>query len=232
MADQVPEPGGRRVDARRRRRVLLPALAVVLALTGGGLVWAGVTHKPGPDPVAAAGSIPAPATKTPPPTTPTGRPAPRPTVPLPRSTPVSIQVPSIGVDGSLLSLGLNPDRTVESPKDFSRAGWYDYGPTPGEAGASVILGHIDSYRGPAVFYRLSKLTPGAEIHIRRSDGRTATFTVDALRQYPKSRFPAEDVYGAVEYAGLRLVTCGGDFDRAARSYLDNIVAYAHLTGTS
>ncbi|WP_328647120.1 class F sortase [Amycolatopsis sp. NBC_00348] len=230
MADQVPEPGGRQADARRRRRALLPALAVVLALTGGGLVWAGVTHKPAQAPVAAAGSVPAPTTTTPPPTT--GRPPTRPTVPLPRSTPVSIQVPSIGVDGSLLSLGLNPDRTVESPKDFSRAGWYDYGPTPGEAGASVILGHIDSYRGPAVFYRLSKLTPGAEIHIGRSDGKTATFTVDALRQYPKSRFPAEDVYGAVEYAGLRLVTCGGEFDRAARSYLDNIVAYAHLTGTS
>ncbi len=212
--------------------MLLPALAVVLALAGGGLVWAGVTHESGQAPVAAAGSIPAPATKTPPPTTPTARPAPRPTVPLPRSTPVSIQVPSIGVDSSLLSLGLNPDRTVESPKDFSRAGWYDYGPTPGEAGASVILGHIDSYRGPAVFYRLSKLTPGAEIRVRRSDGKTATFTVDALRQYPKSRFPAADVYGAVEYAGLRLVTCGGEFDRAARSYLDNIVAYAHLTGTS
>jgi hypothetical protein len=93
-------------------------------------------------------------------------------------------------------------------------------------------GNIDSYRGPAVFYRLSKLGPGGQIQVLRGDGKTATFTVDAKRQYPKSSFPANDVYGAVDYAGLRLVTCGGEFDRTARSYLDNIVVYAHLTGTT
>ncbi|WP_410627896.1 class F sortase [Amycolatopsis sp. cmx-8-4] len=227
--------GGRHVDSRRRRRVLLLALALVLAVVGGGLVWIGVTRTSGPEPVASAGSIPPPTTMTVAATSApvtTGPAAPRPPVPLSRSTPVSLQVPSIGVSSSLLSLGLNPDRTVEAPKDFSKAGWYDKGPTPGEAGASVILGHIDSYRGPAVFSRLAKLGPGDQIDVLRSDGRTATFMVDAKRQYPKSRFPANDVYGAVEYAGLRLVTCGGEFDRAARSYLDNIVVYAHLTGTT
>ncbi|MCR6490673.1 class F sortase [Amycolatopsis sp. OK19-0408] len=221
--------GGRRRTVRR----LLLALVVVLALAGGVLIWVGVTRPSGPGSVASVGSIPAPTTtlSTSDPTT-TAPPVSRSPVPLSRSAPVSLRVPSIGVSSSLLSLGLNPDRTVESPKDFGKAGWYDLGPTPGEVGASVILGHIDSYRGPAVFYRLSKLGPGDQILVLRGDGKTAAFTVDAKRQYPKSGFPANDVYGAVDYAGLRLVTCGGEFDRAARSYLDNIVVYAHFTGTT
>ncbi|MDQ7810711.1 class F sortase [Amycolatopsis sp. A133] len=228
MPDADPVKAGAGGRHRNARRLLL-ALAVVLALAGGGLIWAGVTRTSGPDPVASVGSIPVPATAvtTSDPTA-TARPVARPPVPLPRSAPVSLRVPSIGVSSPLLSLGLNPDRTVESPKDFGKAGWHDKGPTPGEVGASVILGHIDFYRGPAVFFRLSKLAPGDRIEVLRGDGKTATFTVDAKRQYPKSRFPAKDVYGAVEYAGLRLVTCGGEFDRTARSYLDNIVVYAHL----
>ncbi len=220
--------GGRRRTVRR----LLFALLAVLALVGCGLIRAGITRPSGPDPVASVGSIPAPTTAVSSAPTFTAPPVSRPPVPLSRSVPVSIRVPSIGVSSPLLSLGLNPDRTVEAPKDFSKAGWYDKGPTPGEAGASVILGHIDSYRGPAVFYRLSKLGPGDRIDVLRGDGKTATFTVDAKRQYPKTRFPANDVYGAVEYAGLRLVTCGGEFDHTARSYLDNIVVYAHFTGTT
>ncbi|WP_103355975.1 class F sortase [Amycolatopsis sp. CA-128772] len=232
MPDADPVKAGAGGRHRNARRHLL-ALTVVLTLAGGGLIWAGVTRTSGPDPVASVGSIPGPTTAvtTSDPTT-TVPPVSRSPVPLSRSAPVSLRVPSIGVSSSLLSLGLNADRTVESPKDFSKAGWYDKGPTPGEAGASVILGHIDSYRGPAVFYRLSKLGPGDRIDVLRDDGKTATFAVDAKRQYPKTRFPANDVYGAVEYAGLRLVTCGGEFDRTARSYLDNIVVYAHLTATT
>ncbi|MEC3982526.1 class F sortase [Amycolatopsis sp. H20-H5] len=232
------ETGGRHSDARRSRphsaRAILLAVALVLGLGGGGLIWTGVTRATGPEqPTSTTSSpIPLPVAPSPVNTSAQASPSPAPTVPLPRSTPVSIQVPSIGVNSALLSLGLNPDQTVEAPKDFSKAGWYDYGPTPGEAGASVILGHIDSYRGPAVFYRLSKLNPGDQIVVTRNDGSTATFTADTRRQYPKSQFPANDVYGAVDYAGLRLVTCGGQFDGKARSYLDNIVVYAHLTATT
>lgn len=232
----VDESGGRE-SARRtpRLRAILLAVAVVLGLTGGGLIWAGVDTPAGQAPVAAAGTIPpdVPAVAAPvaPPTAPSVAP-PVPQVaadPMSRSTPVSVQVPSIGVDSTLLSLGLNADHTVEVPKDFSKAGWYDKGPTPGEAGAAVILGHIDSYRGPAVFYRLSQLKPGDQVQVTRRDGKTATFTVDARREYPKTQFPSKDVYGAVDYAGLRLITCGGAFDSKAKSYLDNIVIYAHLT---
>ncbi|MEC3980382.1 class F sortase [Amycolatopsis sp. H20-H5] len=229
---------GGRHDARRPRlRVILLVVALVLGISGVGMLWAGVTWQPGQAAVAAAGEIPRadvpisapPSTSVP--TTEAAAPVvPQvPADPLSRSLPVSVKVPRIGVDSTLLSLGLNPDRTVEVPKDFSKAGWYDYGPTPGEQGASVILGHIDSFRGPAVFYKLSQLVPGDLVQVTRRDGTTANFTVDARRQYPKKQFPAKDVYGKVDYAGLRLVTCGGQFDSKARSYLDNIVVYAHLS---
>ncbi|ALG06277.1 hypothetical protein AOZ06_04435 [Kibdelosporangium phytohabitans] len=208
-------------------------VAIVLGISGGSLIWAGVTWRSGQAPVAPAGSVPAPvvipqasSAAAAPPITPGA------TIPMPRSVPESVRIPSIGVHSKLLTLGLNPDRTVEDPADFGMAGWYAYGPTPGEAGASVILGHIDSFRGPAVFYRLAALNPGDQVLVQRSDGTTATFTVDARRQYPKSQFPAAEVYGAVGHAGLRLVTCGGRFDRKARSYLDNVVVYAHLTATA
>jgi hypothetical protein len=220
-------------------RAVLLVVAIVLGISGGGLIWAGVSQPSGVEPVAAAGDIPLSAADisvTPPVSTDAATPsssAPAARVAagaLSRSLPVSVQVPSIGVDSTLLSRGLNPDKTVEVPKDFSKAGWYHNGPTPGEMGSSVILGHIDSARdGPAVFFKLAKLTPGDQVLVKRTDGKTATFTVDARRQYPKAQFPAKEVYGPVDYPGLRLITCGGQFDSNARSYLDNIVIYAHLT---
>ncbi|HEV7978997.1 class F sortase [Amycolatopsis sp.] len=224
-----------------RVRTILLVVAVVLGLSGTGLIWTGVTRPVGLEPVAEAGTIPeAGAVIADPPaeapveeSQPSASPAPRAVAtPLGRSAPVSIEAPSIGVTSTLLSLGLNQDRTVEVPKDFSKAGWYRNGPTPGETGASVILGHVDSVRGPAVFFQLAKLKPGDKVRVKRSDGKTATFTVDARRQYPKAKFPAKDVYGEVDYPGLRLVTCGGEFDSKARSYLDNIVVYAHLSATT
>jgi sortase (surface protein transpeptidase) len=224
-----------------RVRTILLVVAIVMGLGGAGLIWTGVTRPVGLEPVAEVGTIPQPgAVLADPPaeapaeeSQPSASPAPRAVAtPLARSTPVSIEVPSIGMTSTLLSLGLNQDKTVEVPKDFSKAGWYRNGPTPGQKGASVILGHVDSFRGPAVFFQLSKLKPGDKVRVKRSDGKTATFTVDARRQYPKAKFPAKDVYGAVDYAGLRLVTCGGEFDSKARSYLDNIVVYAHLSATT
>jgi sortase (surface protein transpeptidase) len=232
------DPAGLPPRTRRIRTILL-VVAIVLGIGGGGLIWTGVTRPAGQAPVVAEGSIPV-AGASPEDLPAEGAAAPEPSAPaaaapgvvaqpMKRSVPVSVEVPSIGVDSTLISLGLNPDRTVEVPKDFSKAGWYTKGPTPGEAGASVILGHIDSFRGPAVFFKLSKLNPGDQVRVKRSDGTTATFTVDARREYPKTAFPSKEVYGAVAYAGLRLITCGGEFDSKARSYLDNIVVYAHLT---
>ncbi|WP_235875313.1 class F sortase [Saccharopolyspora aridisoli] len=144
------------------------------------------------------------------------------------SPPVFLRIPTINVETGLTSLGLNPDRSVEVPTDFGQAGWYRGGPSPGEQGPAAILGHIDSHDGPAVFYRLDQLRPNDPILVTRADGTTATFRVDALGQHPKDAFPTERVYGPTQHAALRLITCGGRFDTATRSYDDNIVVYAHL----
>jgi sortase (surface protein transpeptidase) len=107
------------------------------------------------------------------------------------------------------------------------AGWYQDSVTPGEDGPAVILGHVDSARsGPAVFYRLGSLRPGDQITVRRADGSTAAFTVTAAARYAKNHFPTADVYGRLPYPGLRLITCGGSFDRSRGSYRDNIVIFA------
>lgn len=139
-----------------------------------------------------------------------------------------MQIPSLDINSTLLKLGRDPDLAIQVPKDYDRAGWYIYGPTPGEVGAAIILGHVDSKAGPAVFYRLGELRPGDRIRVRRADKTTATFRVDGVRQYAKKRFPSKRVFGSVDYPGLRLITCGGRFDTTARSYDDNIVVYAQL----
>ena len=145
-----------------------------------------------------------------------------------------IDVPAIGATSELLQLGLNPDGTAEVPplaRD-SQAGWYRGSPSPGEVGPSVILGHVDSAEyGPGVFFRLGDLRQGDQIAVDRSDGSTAVFTVDRVASFPKNDFPTLEVYGNTDRAELRLITCGGDFAPSARSYLDNIVVFASLTGS-
>lgn len=158
-------------------------------------------------------------------------PVPRGARALPRSMPVRLDIPAIGVHSTLLRLGLNPDHTVQVPplaRD-SRAGWYRYSPTPGQLGPAVILGHVDSARyGPGVFYRLGTLRRGEVVDVTRADGRVARFRVDRVAQFPKAQFPTAQVYGNVDHAALRLVTCGGTFDRSSGSYEDNIVVFAEL----
>jgi hypothetical protein len=151
---------------------------------------------------------------------------------LPPSRPVRLDVPSIGVSaGDLLGLGTEPDGSLEVPKDFTRAGWWTPGPTPGQFGPAVIAGHVDSNRGPAVFYRLGELRPGADVRVTRADGSVARFTVDRVARYAKDEFPTAQVYGnTTNRAELRLITCGGDFDRRTGHYVDNVVAFAHLVG--
>ena len=152
---------------------------------------------------------------------------------LPRSAPTTISIPRIGVNADVMTLGVNPDGSVQVPplEQAQRAGWYSPGPSPGEVGNAVIVGHVDSAKlGPAVFFKLGTLKRGDTITIARQDGRTATFTVDSVKSYPKTSFPSELVYGAGDRPSLRVVTCGGVFDRSARSYLDNIIVFATLTG--
>lgn len=149
---------------------------------------------------------------------------------LPRSTPVTLDIPSIDVHSVVYDVGLNPDGSLEVPAPgplYDSAAWYRYSPTPGELGPAVIEGHLDSPTGPSVFYRLGELTPGAEVLIRRSDGRVLTFEVTGLREYPKAEFPTAEVYGNLDHPGLRLLTCGGSWN-PDDGYRDNVVVFARL----
>lgn len=149
---------------------------------------------------------------------------------LPPSPPVLLEIPRIGVRTALMLLGKNPDQTLETPPldRAQEAGWYRYGPTPGARGPSVIVGHVDSTSGPAVFYRLGDLRPGETVRVLRKDGRTAVFDIDSVEKVAKDHFPTQKVYGDLPYAGIRLVTCGGGFNRGTGHYVDNIIAYGHL----
>ena len=144
--------------------------------------------------------------------------------------PVSVAVPSVGINSKLVRLGLRKDRTMQVPSDDDLAGWYVHGPQPGEVGPAIIAGHVDSTRGPAVFFHLRDLARGDRIEVGRADGSVAVFQVNTVEQYSKHRFPTAKVYGDLDHAGLRLITCGGDFDRSRGHYPDNIVVYASLTG--
>jgi sortase (surface protein transpeptidase) len=143
--------------------------------------------------------------------------------------PTRIRVPRIGVDSALEKLGKAKDGTIELPAVPSHAGWYDQGPRPGAPGPAVIIGHVDWDHGPAVFYRLRELNPGDEITVQRQDGSRVVFTVRQVSQYEKAKFPADSVYGPLDHPELRLITCGGTFDRIHRTYRGNVVVYATLT---
>ena len=158
---------------------------------------------------------------------------PPPAAPLPAPPPPTVvRIPSIGVDSPLVDLGLNPDGTLEVPDDFSLAGWYVHRPVPGEPGPAVIAGHIDSKTGPAVFYKLPELAPGALVEVGRADGSVARFEVVTREQHDKDSFPTERVYGPTQSSELRLITCGGDFDRSSGHYVDNVVVFARLLNVS
>jgi hypothetical protein len=147
---------------------------------------------------------------------------------LSASRPVRVQIPSIGVDSELMDLGLQGDGTLEVPATGFPAGWFTGGPTPGERGPAVIAGHVDWGGSPGVFYDLRKVAVGDAITVLRADGGTADFRVTEVGQFAKDVFPTAAVYGDLDHAGLRLITCGGAFDSAARSYLDNTVVFADL----
>ena len=150
------------------------------------------------------------------------------------STPTQIEIPAIGVRAPIMSVGRSSDGTVQVPPldNHNLAAWYDGSVLPGQDGSSVILGHVDTYQGPSVFYDIKNLRRGDTIDVVRADGGTAVFTVIGVEKAAKSNFPTDDVYDNVSYPALRLITCGGPFDQARGSYLDNIVVYAYLTGVA
>ncbi len=207
--------------AGRRTAAVLLTLGVVAV--GAGVTGLLVTRHPQTVPVAAVHAFPAP----------TGSIV---AVPL-RGTatvarPVSLEIPSIGVKTRLIHLGLNSDGSLQVPPltEIAVAGWYTGSPRPGATGSAVIAGHIDSYKGQGVFYRLRYLKRGARVYVRRADGSLAAFQVTVVRKYAKDKFPTDAVYGPVPDPELRLITCGGTFDPSTRSYLSNVVVYATEVG--
>lgn len=145
--------------------------------------------------------------------------------------PVRVRVPTVGIDAPVGPLFVDENGVLPPPESFDATGWWHDGPEPGEAGPAVIAGHVDSYRGPAVFSRLGEIDQGDEIFVDRADGSTITFVAQRTEQHPKDDFPTEAVYSDTSGSTLRLITCGGDFDEEDGRYLDNIIVYATV-GTS
>lgn len=219
-------PGAARPARHRIASFALIAGIIVVIGAGGGLIWASQTGHP----AMAAGTahhqaLPASAT----------RPvheflaAPVSAPPPPQAAkPVSLTIPAIGVHTTLIRLGIAGDGTLQVPSTTAVAGWFTGSPRPGDTGAAVIAGHVDSYKGPGVFFRLRLLRPGDEVSVKRADGSTARFRVTSVRQYYKTQFPTLSVYGTVPDSELRLITCGGTFDAQTGHYLSNVVVSAQL----
>lgn len=143
--------------------------------------------------------------------------------------PATLEVPAIGVHtGQIVDLGLTSTGELEVPKDAVTTGWFTGSPAPGDIGPAVLAAHVDYNQVPGTFNRLKDLDAGDQARVRRADGSTAVFTVYRVAHYPKSAFPTNEVYGDTAGPELRLITCGGEFDRATHNYEDNIVAYARL----
>ncbi|MFI0272016.1 class F sortase [Streptomyces luteogriseus] len=212
------------------------------------------TRTEGPHPggaVTSAPRTPAPRTpdpaKSPPrprPTAAAPRPAPEPAAPavrkprppaglrpLPRSRATRLFIPYLRLDAPVMDLGLDRDRRLTAPPDDDPklVGWYRHGASPGEQGTAVAVGHLDTDSGPAVFAGLPELKRGRIVKARRADGRIAVYTVDKVKSYEKAHFPSQEVYGARGRPELRLITCGGSYDRR-KGYSGNVVVFAHLTG--
>ncbi|MFB7404933.1 class F sortase [Streptomyces rubiginosohelvolus] len=219
--------------SHRRRTFVLTTAVTALLLTGGLLLGLGIGRQQ-PAPPAAEnkpGASEPPAVRMPSAGAETAGPSGggQRTEALSASRPLSITIPAIDVTSPLEDLGLGKNRAMETPRDPDKAGWYTPGPTPGSVGPSVIAGHVTWDGAPAVFFKLTELDPGDRIDVRRADGSTAAFTVDRTAVYPKDEFPTVEVYRNLDHAGLRLITCGGEYSASDSRYADNVVVYATLT---
>ncbi|MBY8865811.1 MULTISPECIES: class F sortase [Streptomyces] len=228
MSVQQPsqnEQSGTRHRGPHRRRLLWPAAAVGLGLvlihnSLGTTTQASLPYPARPKTVASAAPRPK-ASASP------DGPA------LPRSEPKRISIPDIGVDAPFTNLSIGTSGQLNAPPadDTNLVGWFQGGVSPGERGASIVVGHVDTKTGPAVFAGLSTLEPGSDIDITRADGTVANFKVDALDTFSKADFPDDEVYADTPDAELRLITCGGPYDRTAQDYEANLVVFAHLDST-
>ncbi|MFI7100233.1 class F sortase [Streptomyces sp. NPDC050161] len=153
--------------------------------------------------------------------------------PLPAARPLRVTVPAAGIDAPLTALRLDAHGTLQAPpvRPGNLAGWYRGGTAPGARGTALIAGHVDTDEGPAAFHDLGSLKKRSTVEVRRADGRTAVFSVDAVEVYRGDDFPDAKVYGPSRRAELRLITCGGGFDGQRHAYRGNVVVFAHLTGS-
>jgi len=221
-------------------RLVRGLIAIGLAIIGVVLIWAALARPATPDSALA----PAPNDQSVPSTPPS---APQPTsegptpradqtdlrdqtrgLVLPESEPMAVSIPRIGVRSRLVKLGLKDHGEMDTPGDPAVAGWFTGGPTPGALGPAVIAGHVTWNGAREVFYRLGSLRPGDEVTVARNDGKTAIFTVSRVARFSKARFPSRAVYGRIDHAGLRLITCGGTYDAAKHKYADNVIVFARL----
>lgn len=147
---------------------------------------------------------------------------------LPAATPLHINIPGIAVDAEIMQVNRLPDGSLEVPNNGGQVGYYGQGPTPGELGPAVLVGHVDTYTGPAVFARLQELQPGDMVSVSRKDGTVARFRITRVQSFDQNNFPTDAVYGNIDHAGLRLITCGGSFNLLSQRYSHNTVVFAML----
>jgi len=161
---------------------------------------------------------------------PDAKPPPREFPVLEPSRPTRIAIPAIRVDAPIHDVGLARDGTIEVPAVTrpNEAGWYDESPTPGQFGPAVVVGHVDTKTGPAVFAKLADLEPGDRVEVTRRDRSVAVFEVNSVEQFDKGALPADRVYGDFSRPGLRLITCGGRWVGGSTGYQDNVVVFASL----
>lgn len=216
-----------------RRRLLAGVGGACALIVGGVLILTAVLGQdPAPpvtvaQPTTSASATPESTTRAPTPSTTTSAPPQR-SQALAESDPVRLTIPSIGVDTSaIIELGLTDQSELETPTNADDVGWFTGGHTPGARGVAVVAGHV-TYNGPAVFFRLGELAPGATVDVERSDGTTATFAVTRSATFPKTEFPSAEVYRPSDDAELVLITCGGTF--ADASYDSNVIVWAELVG--
>ena len=210
----------------RRGRYLLPAVIVALTAIGVTAIARGALEGPQEPALSTATANTAPG--SPPPSSEAGT-GELTTGPLmATSAPTQVSIPALKVTVPIIALGLQSDGSMHVPDDATTVGWYTKAPTPGALGPAILAGHVDYKEQPGTFAHLSQLKTGDGINVRRRDGSLAMFAVTKVERHPKNQFPSTAVYGPIDHAGLRLITCGGDFDNTTGHYEDNIVVYADL----
>jgi sortase (surface protein transpeptidase) len=179
--------------------------------------------------LAGCGSSPAPAA-APPPSAATSPPATIQSTEDGRPKPVKVRIPKIAAESTLAEAGLDANQAIEVPpvSEPMQAAWYKFSQVPGDPGPAILLGHVDGNKKPGIFYRLHEMKAGDEIFVERKDGKTLRFVASRTEQVAKDKLPEDAIYGTTTDPELRLITCGGVFDKAEHSYKDNIIVYAKL----